>query len=762
MTNDANQADQLPGSNVADTVDTADTGAVAVKRARISSSGAAKPTSVAASSRANNTADADNDDDSQKQQQQQQVMAVKRTEADVGIIEYVFMPNSDSESDVALKCNGFDALVKHRFSDFIVREITLDGEVVELSTDDADGKCDELPQLPTVASAAIAQSEIGRNDGKDGEEEEVSIEVKMKTMLTEVIGKERAEWLVSTIMQMIPKQNNEDDGNASEPQQAASIKIEWSDELSKDARTKIHQTVKELARGKLVSETVDGKIEIGQSNSSVSSRNQRGGGRGGSSRGGGGRDRDRRNNNSNSGEIDWKAAGGDYIQFVLRKENRETVDALNQVARFLKLKTNVFSFAGTKDRRGITTQLIRAFRVDPKRLLTLAKSKAVYGVSMGRFTLANEPLRLGDLKGNRFTVILRDVKPQPPANIKDIEQLLQGMQERGFANYYGMQRFGTSSVGTHEVGKALLQSNWKDSVALLLEPREDDYGAIRNAREVWKSTRNASKALPFFPRMCVAETSILGMISKDSTAAASNGREFGNWLGAINSIPRNLKLMYVHAYQSIVWNKTVSMRAKKYGWDKVVLGDIVLPRGLNDSTSTEEQDETANDSQEQQQSQQLSRNKLASTAIVVTADNIAQYTIDDVVIPLVGYDVKYPENDTGDYMRSLLKEDGLDADAMERPQKDFSLSGSYRRILGRAKDLSWQFVHYDDPNVDIDSNTGDSGEGDSNDKGEGRYVALVTDFKLDTSSYATMALREIIRRDTSKSAMTRDSMQAHN
>lgn len=65
---------------------------------------------------------------------------------------------------------------------------------------------------------------------------------------------------------------------------------------------------------------------------------------------------------------------------------------------------------------------------------------------------------------------------------------------------------------------------------------------------------------------------------------------------------------------------------------------------------------------------------------VLTEEHIksGQYTIHDVVLPLPGYDVVYPENDMKDHYRQIMANDGLDISNMRRKVKDYALSGAYR------------------------------------------------------------------------------------
>jgi len=61
--------------------------------------------------------------------------------------------------------------------------------------------------------------------------------------------------------------------------------------------------------------------------------------------------------------------------------------------------------AGTKDKRAVTTQLATVYRVEMEKLAEL--NNRLIGIKLGDFSYCNAELKLGDLQGNRFTIVLR-------------------------------------------------------------------------------------------------------------------------------------------------------------------------------------------------------------------------------------------------------------------------------------------------------------------------------------------------------------------
>lgn len=83
--------------------------------------------------------------------------------------------------------------------------------------------------------------------------------------------------------------------------------------------------------------------------------------------------------------------------------------------------------------------------------------------------------------------------------------------------------------------------------------------------------------------------------------------------------------------------------------------------------------------------------------------------------------------------------------------RTYSLSGTYRRIMVKPIDLNWYLMRY---NSDTDALLQSDLEEIRKEQPpvsleDGQFTALVLEFSLPSSTYATMALREILKSDTS-------------
>lgn len=400
--------------------------------------------------------------------------------------------------------------------------------------------------------------------------------------------------------------------------------------------------------------------------------------------------------------------GGEYLHFTLYKENKDTMDAVNQIARMLKIKANNFGFAGTKDRRAATVQRISAFHAKHQTLDFL--NSQIPAIKMGDYKYSKYPIQLGDHGGNEFKITVKNVsvsrgqgcslKRRVQMTTQAVESAVSEMAKYGFINYFGLQRFGTHFVGTHELGKMLLMEDYEAVIDGILHVDADymskvmsgsveetpaNRDEINRVRAIiqWKTARNAKAALQYMPRRFGSEMNVISHLAKNPRDPQ----------GAILTITRGMRNLYLHAYQSYVWNHAVSHRWAKYG-SKVIPGDLVLvTSGIAPVENVgDEGDATTSDEPQFQRARHLTEAEVQS----------GKYTIFDLVLPCPGYDVLYPDNDTGEFYVEFMSrpENGqLNPHQMRRAKKDFSLSGAYRHIVGRfIGEPKWEVRTYTDDN----------------------------------------------------------------
>ena len=140
---------------------------------------------------------------------------------------------------------------------------------------------------------------------------------------------------------------------------------------------------------------------------------------------------------------------GEHIWLDIEKNGANTAFVAQQLAEAAGVQERDVGYAGLKDRYAITRQWFSVHLPKGETPdLTLLQHPEFKVLSQSRHL---KKLRPGDLQGNRFRIVLRDVTGDRAA----IEASLQAVASQGVPNYFGAQRFGHDG-GNVEQGRAML------------------------------------------------------------------------------------------------------------------------------------------------------------------------------------------------------------------------------------------------------------------------------------------------------------------
>ncbi|NXG58011.1 PUS7L protein, partial [Hemiprocne comata] len=397
-----------------------------------------------------------------------------------------------------------------------------------------------------------------------------------------------------------------------------------------------------------------------------------------------------------------------YTAFTLQKENLETLEAIGLLAAELGVLPSDFSYTGIKDKKAITYQPMVVKKVTPERLKEIGSKMENKGMRIHNIHSACQHLRLGQLKGNHFDIIVRDLKHHrcdSSADLKKrISEAMENVETKGFVNYYGPQRFGQGqNVQTDQIGLALLNEKMVKAVTLFFTPEDTD-DPVNNAKRYFLQTEDAKGALGMLPEFKVREKMLLRALNR--YGVNHEGCTKG-WL----NIPHSMRVFYVHAYCSKIWNEAASYRLQIYG-SKVVEGDLVF--------SEHDESFSLNDK---------------VRVVTATEESAKKYSINQVVLPMVGHSIKYPSNKVGQWYHERLSKDELQMCKFRVSPLQLNIPGCYRPILKNVQNLSY-FLQSNEKGIGIEDDHLNESK-----------VSLHISFDLDPSCYATVCLREIMKCD---------------
>ncbi len=375
----------------------------------------------------------------------------------------------------------------------------------------------------------------------------------------------------------------------------------------------------------------------------------------------------------------------DCIILDVEKRNWDTTLLVKEMAKRFCISQKSIGYAGLKDKHAVTTQKMSVYGVNDEKIVSTRIADATATIC-GR----GDRIEIGDLKGNRFTIIVRGIGE----SLYSIEKRLEASRilmesHHGFINYFGYQRFGLQRPVTAEVGKAIVLKDYQAAVDTYIGKQYplDPHNGVRG---LYLEGASAKEAYDAFPYSLKYERAMLFSLYETG----------GDPIKALFSLPSRLLMLFVHAYQSQLYNTIVERRTSEVPPNVAEQGDmIVMDRNGTRAFTTV--------------------NKSNSGAVQKRIP-----TDISVACPLIGARTVLPSSLMGVIAHDVMEKEEITAKDFENTRYPaLSSSGSGREILARYKDYSYA-LHK-----------------------EGDALSCTTSFYLNRGSYATEFLRQVFNQE---------------
>ena len=261
---------------------------------------------------------------------------------------------------------------------------------------------------------------------------------------------------------------------------------------------------------------------------------------------------------------DFVLADGPFAVYQLDKRSIGTPEAITAICDRWNLPRKRLSYGGLKDKHAITRQYVTIHHGQKRHLNQGSFDLTYMGQAQQHFTAS-------DIAGNCFTVVMRDLTSL------EAEQAVVAsadVQNSGLPNYFDDQRFGSVIHGTTFLAMEMMHARFESALRLALTaPYEFDRASQKREKSMlnrhwgdWQACR----------QQCGKGSSRYAI---DHLCA--NPTDFR---GAIERLNMELQGLYLAAYQSHVWNRTLAkwIEDKTPAKDRVDietrLGSLPVPR----------------------------------------------------------------------------------------------------------------------------------------------------------------------------------------
>lgn len=300
-------------------------------------------------------------------------------------------------------------------------------------------------------------------------------------------------------------------------------------------------------------------------------------------------------------------------------------------------------------------------------------------------------------RGHKFKFSIRKVT----STEEEIENAMENFSKFGYINYF----FATPSVlaraSITEVGRNLIKNDFMGAAKILIRPRPLDRSGYEELKALSFICQDAAVIAPVIrdqihPNNTNLAARVLNVMVNDPQGRLSPRN--AHLAFEKNNTEQIMK--YTDLYLQYVFNETVNKLIEKRGGVSLVAGDLVFKDEESEKKVLYEDPNLASLPKDAVKEDTPSYKEYVKVVTQADIDS-GEYGVFDLVLPLPGFDVIYPENDIKDVINEILKKDKIDdgVEFFEKNQKGTSslpvaFRGTYRKVVLEPAGLQWSTAKY--------------------------------------------------------------------
>ena len=246
---------------------------------------------------------------------------------------------------------------------------------------------------------------------------------------------------------------------------------------------------------------------------------------------------------------------GEHLYLRIEKTSVSHGELMSCLRRHFHVKEVNIGYAGMKDKAAVTRQTVSIHLLDDPPSVEIDHER-INVLWARRHT---NKIRRGHLRGNRFSIRIREVDP---LSITAVKRCLDQLQQTGMPNYFGVQRFGYR-CNNQILGAAIVRKDWQGLLDELLGATGTPFPEYQRERRALYDQGQYTEAARHW-----------SVANRNELIASRSLRDGKRLHGACHAVGQTTLSFWISALQSAIFNRVLDERLEQGALLSLMEGDL--------------------------------------------------------------------------------------------------------------------------------------------------------------------------------------------